>query len=214
MGNIVTQANDQLLAERLTGAEAGAIVTGWDQRFLLRGNFFWSDITRPIANVTLSVAPDLITRQRQNLGRTHSRGVELEADERLTKAITLSGSYEYTDATVTSFSANPALVGLWLPQVPHHQLTLQARYVKPFLVVGVQGRYVGTQFDDDQNRLPLERYFALDAMVSHPLRPGVEVFVAGENLLNQQYQIGRTPVLTVAPPILARAGIRLEFGGR
>ena len=214
VGNIVTQANSQLLAERLTGAEAGAIVTGWDQRFLLRGNFFWSDITRPIANVTLSVTPNLITRQRLNLGRTRSRGVEVEADERLTNAVTLSGAYEYTDATVTSFSANPALVGLWIPQVPHQQFTVQARYAKPFLLVGVQGRYVGTQFDDDQNLLPLERFFALDAIVSHPLRPGVEVFVAGENLLNQQYQIGRTPVLTVGPPILARAGLRLNFGGR
>ena len=214
VGNIVTQSNDQLLAERLTGAEAGAIVTGWDQHFMLRGNFFWSDITRPIANVTLSVAPDLITRQRQNLGRTRSRGAEVEADERLSNAITLSGSYEYTDATVTSFSANPALVGLWLPQVPHHQFTLQARYVKPFVLVGVQGRYVGNQFDDDQNLLSLARFFALDAIISHSLRPGVEVFVAGENLLNQQYQIGRTPVLTVGPPILARAGLRLQFGGR
>jgi outer membrane receptor protein involved in Fe transport len=213
VGNIVTQANDQLLAERLSGAEAGAIVTGWDEHFLLRGNFFWSDITRPIANVTLSVTPTLITRQRRNLGRTRSRGVEVEADERLSRSITLSGSYEYTDATVTSFPSNPALVGLWIPQVPHQQFTVQARYVKPFLSVGVQGRYVGNQFDDDQNLLPLERYFELDAIISHSLRPGVEVFVAGGNLLNQQYQIGRTPVLTVGPPILARAGLRLDFGG-
>jgi outer membrane receptor protein involved in Fe transport len=214
VGNIVTQANDQLLAERLTGAEAGAIVTGWDQRFMLRGNVFWSDVTRPIANVTLSVTPELITRQRQNLGRTRSRGVEIEADERLSSSITLSGAYEYTDATVTSFSANPALVGLWIPQVPHQQFTLQARYVKPYILVGIQGRYVGNQFDDDQNLLPLERFFVLDAIISHPLRPGVELFVAGENLLDQQYQIGRTPVLTVGPPLLARVGLRLDFGGR
>jgi outer membrane receptor protein involved in Fe transport len=214
VGNIVTQANDHLLAERLTGAEAGAIVTGWDQRFMLRGNFFWSDVTRPIANVTLGVTPELITRQRQNLGRTRSRGIEIEADERLSSSITLSGAYEYTDATVTSFFANPARVGLWVPQVPHQQFTLQARYVKPYVLFGIQGRYVGNQFDDDQNLLPLERFFVLDAIVSHPLRPGVDVFVAGENLLNQQYQIGRTPVLTVGPPVLARAGLRLDFGGK
>lgn len=214
VGNIVTEANDQLLAERLTGAEAGAIVTGWEQRFLVRGNFFWSDVTRPIANVTLNVTPDLITRQRQNLGRARSRGVELEADERLTNAVTLSGSYEYTDATVLSFPADPALVGLWIPQVPHHQFTVQARYMKPFILLGVQGRYVGTQFDDDRNLLPLAHFFALDAMISHSLRPGVEVFIAGENLLNQQYQIGRTPVLTVGPPLLARVGLKLDFGGR
>jgi outer membrane receptor protein involved in Fe transport len=214
VGNIVTQANDQLLAERLTGAEAGAIVTGWDQHFLLRGNIFWNDITRPVANVTLSVAPGLITRQRQNLGRARSRGVEVEADERLSPSLTFSGMYEYTDATVASFPADPTLVGLWIPQAPRHQFTLQARYVKPFLLAAVQGRYVGAQFDDDRNLLPLERYFALDAIVSHPLRPGIELFVAAENLLNQQYQIGRTPVLTVGPPILARAGLRLRLGER
>jgi outer membrane receptor protein involved in Fe transport len=103
---------------------------------------------------------------------------------------------------------------LWVPQVPHQQFTLQARYVKPYVLFGIQGRYVGNQFDDDQNLLPLERFFVLDAIVSHPLRPGVDVFVAGENLLNQQYQIGRTPVLTVGPPVLARAGLRLDFGGK
>ena len=51
-----------------------AIVTGWGQRVMLRGNFFWNRITRPVANVTLTKTPSLITRQRQNLGRTRSRG--------------------------------------------------------------------------------------------------------------------------------------------
>src|SRR5207248_9952925 len=144
--------------------------------------------------VTLTVTPGRTTRQRQSLGRTRSRGVELEASERLSSAITLSGGYEYTDATVVSFPANAALQGLWIPQVPHHQFTIQARYTKPFLLVGVQGRYVGIQFDDDRNTLPLERFFTADAIVSHPLRPGVEVFATAENLLNQRYQVGRTPV--------------------
>jgi hypothetical protein len=35
-----------------------------------------------------------------------------------------------------------------------------------------------------------------------------------ENVLNQRYDVGRTPVLTVGPPILARAGVRLRFGSR
>ena len=52
----------------------------------VRGTFFWSEITRPIANVTLSITPALITRQRQNLGRTRSRGVDIEAEARVTAA--------------------------------------------------------------------------------------------------------------------------------
>jgi len=220
-GNVFTEFNPNLRAERLTGAEGGAIVTAWDQRVMLRGNFFWNQITRPVANVTLTTTPNLITRQRQNLGSTRSQGVELEASGRLSNSVTLSGGYEYTDASVTSFTIdpalaglNPSLVGLDVPQVPRHQFTFQASYFRPFVLLGVQGRFGGNQFDDDQNTLLLRRYFVLDASASHTLRHGIELFVAVENLTNRRYDVGRTPVLTVGPPILARAGLRLQFGAR
>jgi outer membrane receptor protein involved in Fe transport len=220
-GNVFTEFNPKLRAERLTGAEGGAIVTAWDQRVMLRGNFFWNQITRPVANVTLTTTPSLITRQRQNLGSTRSQGVELEASGRLSNSLTLSGGYEYTDATVTSFTIdptlaglNPTLVGLDVPQIPRHQFTFQASYSRPFVLLGVQGRFGGNQFDDDQNTLLLRRYFVLDATASHSLGHGLDLFVAVENLTNRRYDVGRTPVLTVGPPILARAGLRLQFGAR
>jgi outer membrane receptor protein involved in Fe transport len=214
VGNVFTEANSDLRAERLTGAEGGAIVTVWDQRLMLRGTFFWNDVTRSVGNVTISSTPSLITRMRENLGRTRSQGVELEATTRVSNALTLSGGYEYTDATVINFSADPTLVGLDIPQIPRNVFTFQARYSKPFILVGVQGRYIGNQFDDDQNSLLLRRYFSLDTTISHALRPGAELFVSIENLFNQRYDVGRTPVLTVGSPILARAGLRLQFGGR
>ena len=131
------------------------------------------------------------------------------------------GGYEYTDATVTSFTLdpalaglNPSLLGLQIPQVPRHQFDFQARYSRPFILLGVQGRFGGSQFDDDQNTLLLRRYFVLDATASHTLGRGLDVFVSVENLLNQRYDVGRTPVLTVGPPILARAGLRLQVGSR
>jgi outer membrane receptor protein involved in Fe transport len=212
VGNVVTQANNGLRAERLSAGEAGAIVTGWNQRVIVRGNFFWNVITRPVANVTLSNTPDLITRQRQNLGRTRSRGVEVEASAQVTTALALSGGYALTDATVTSFPADPMLVGLRIPQVPLHAFTFQARYANGFGALALQGRFGGTQFDDDRNKLPLRRYFTLDAFASHALRPGLDVFVAAENLTGQRYDVGRTPVLTVGPPLLARIGLRFSLG--
>ena len=220
-GNVFTEFNPNLRAERLTGAEGGAIVTGWDQRVMLRGNFFWNQITRPVANVTLTTTPNLITRQRQNLGSTRSQGLELEASGRLSNSVTVSGGYQYTDATVTSFfvdpalaALNPSLVGRDVPQIPRHQFTFQASYSRPFVLLGVQGRFGGNQFDDDQNTLLLRRYFVLDATASHTLRHGVELFVAVENLTNRRYDVGRTPVLTIGTPILARAGVRLQLGAR
>ena len=220
-GNVFTEANSSLRAERLTGAEGGAIVTGWNQRIMVRGNFFWNEITRPVANVTLKTTPNLITRQRQNLGSTRSRGVEIEASGRLTSSLSVTGGYQYTAATVTSFTVdpalaglNPSLAGLDVPQIPRNQFSFQTAYTRPFILLAVQGRFGGNQFDDDQNTFLLRRYFVLDASASHALRHGVELFVAVENLTNRRYDVGRTPVLTVGPPILARAGLRLQFGPR
>jgi outer membrane receptor protein involved in Fe transport len=215
VGNVITLANDALEAERLTGGEVGVTVGGLNRRINVRGLFFWSEIARPIANVTLNVTPELITRQRQNLGRTRSRGVELEAEAALTDTFRVSGGYLLADARVLEFPANTLLEGLWLPQVPRHQLTFQARYSNPRrIIVGLQGRAIGVQFDDDQNRFKLDRYFTLDAFVSRPIRSGVEIFAAAENLFDQEYDIGRTPVRTVGPPLLARFGVRLRLGNR
>ena len=215
VGNVLTLANDKLRAERLTGGEAGVSAAAFDRKLIVRGTFFWSELTRPIANVTLSVTPALITRQRQNLGRTRSRGVEVEAETHLTNTITLSSGYQFVDASVLRFPANVLLEGLLIPQVPRHLLTFQVRYANPRRVtVAFQGRAVGSQFDDDQNQFRLNRYFTLDAFASRSLGGGVEVFGAFENLFNERYDIGRTPLRTVGPPFLARIGIRFNWGSR
>jgi outer membrane receptor protein involved in Fe transport len=215
VGNVLTLANDKLRAERLTGGEAGASFAAFDKKLNVRGTFFWSEIIRPVANVTLSVNTALITRQRQNLGRTRSRGVEIETEARITSTVTISGGYQYVDASVLRFPANTSLEGLLIPQVPRHLLTFQARYSNPRrLTFSFQGRAGGSQFDDDQNLLRLDRYFTLDAFASRSLGHGVEVFGAFENLTGQRYDIGRTPVRTVGPPLLARVGLRFTIGGR
>jgi iron complex outermembrane receptor protein len=213
VGNVLTLANDTLLAERLTGGETGATVDAFDRKLKVRGTFFWSEITRPIANVTLQVTPALITRQRQNLGRTRSRGIEIEANARVTSSVSLSGGYQFIDATVLSFPANLALEGNSIPQTPRHLLTFQARYSNPSLLTfALQSRASSEQFDDDQNLLPLAGYFTMDAFVSRRVGQFAEVFGVVENLTGQRYEVGRTPVTTLGPPVLVRFGVRLSAG--
>jgi outer membrane receptor protein involved in Fe transport len=209
-GNTLTEANSGLTAEQLTGGEAGASYSAWHERLSVRGTLFWSDISGPIANVTLSTTSSLITEQRQNLGDTRSRGAELDAEARLTGSVTFSGGWQYVDATVTSFPANTQLVGLLVPHVPRHDLNFQARYSRPHrLTAALQASFGGSAFDNDQNTLLLRHYFLLDALASRPLGHGMEVFVGGENLLDQRYDVARTPFLTNGPPILFRAGFRV-----
>lgn len=215
VGDVLTLSNENLRAERLTGGETGIRVNSFNQKLNLRAAFFWTEMTRPVANVTLTVAPGLITRQRQNLGRTRSRGVEIEGEAHVTNRLTISGGYLLADATVLSFPANRALEGLLIPQVARHQLTFQARYVNPSLITfGFQGRAHGAQFDDDQNRFRLEKYFTLDALASRRITRHLEGFAAFENIFNQRYSVGLTPVRTVGAPRLMRFGIRLRLGTR
>jgi len=209
LGNVLTLANSQLQAERLKGGEAG--VNYYFGATRIHAGFFWMQVTDPVANVTLSTNPALLTRERENLGRTRSRGVELDAAWRVSRLEFVAG-YQYVDAVVTSFSAQTALVGLQVPQVAPNQFTLQTLYTLPRgWTLSAQARASSRQFDDDLNQFPLDSYFQLDAYVAKRLGRGVEVFTALENLTDSRIQIAKTPTVNVGPPIFARAGVRLRW---
>ena len=208
VGNVVTNANADLSAERLTGGEAGISFNPFERLFV-RGNVFWSDIDDSIANVTLATTPALITRQRQNLGAIRARGVELSAVMKFTFRWEVSGEYMLTNSTVLRFPANPGLEGLMTPQVPRHQFNFQVTYSGENWLVSTQGRFVSKQFDDDQNLLPLERFFTLDAEVTRRISEKLRLFVAFQNLTGSRYEISSTPVFTVGPPVLVRGGVRV-----
>jgi outer membrane receptor protein involved in Fe transport len=60
----------------------------------------------------------------------------------------------------------------------------------------------------------LGSYFVLDATVSQRVSSRVDLFLAAENLFNERYEIGKTPVTTIGPPILVRVGFRLNLGNK
>lgn len=222
VGDVVTDPNPALEAERLTGVEAGAV---WSPKrpgplgalghshLRLRGNLFWMRLEDPIANVTVSSGPDLILRQRRNLGRTRSRGAELEAEARLAPRWLLSGGYLLTDAEVESYPADPVLEGLDVPQVPEHQASLRLRRRGERSDLVLHARWAGRQFDDDRNLFALEELFLVDARAGWRLTPSIELYVTAENLLDEEVTAGRTPVRTVGSPRLLRLGLRFDRGG-
>lgn len=216
VGDVITYNNPALNAERLTGGEAGVNITGWERKLDLRGTFFWSDIVDPVQNVTLTDTSSLITREKENLGRTRSRGVELDAVAHINRDIQLSAGYEFTAATVVSYpipAGGVSLVGLEVAQVPRNVFTWEARYWNPrLLLFSVQGRFVGKQFDDDQNMYPLDRFYTMDLQLGRAITPHLELFAAAENLTDTRYQVARTPIVNIGPPILFRVGLRLTSG--
>ena len=100
VGNVVTNANENLKAETAANFETGASFN--KNNFYLRGSFFYTAIENPVANVTLTVTPNLITRQRQNAGQTRAQGIEIEAEQRF-REFKFSVGYLLTDSRVTKF---------------------------------------------------------------------------------------------------------------
>lgn len=209
VGNVLTTANENLLAERATTYETGANFTGFARRLSLRANVFLTEVSNPVVNVTLNVTPTLITRRRQNVGETRSRGLEIDAEFLPRRDVRISAGYLLVDSRITDFPANLNLVGKFLPQVPKQQVNFQVFYRPPSrFSVGAQARISGGQFEDDLNNLRLRPFFTMDLLGAYRLRERLEIFAAAENVVNNRYDIGLTPNRTVAAPRFVRVGLR------
>ncbi|HET8646084.1 MAG TPA: TonB-dependent receptor, partial [Vicinamibacteria bacterium] len=211
VGNVLTEADPSLRAERLRGVEAAALLAP-ASALSARLTAFWMEVDDTVANVTLSSTPALVTRQRRNLGRIRSRGGELEVETRPAAAWVLSGSWTVADATVRAFPEAPALEGLRLAQVPRHQVAVQGRYDGRRVRVSAQARWSSRQFEDDLNALELGPARNLDLRAAWRPAPRLEAYLALENALDSEQEVGRTPVVTLAPPRTLRAGLRLHMG--
>ncbi len=214
VGNVLTLANENLKSERADTCETGLNFTGFSQKLSLRGNFFIAEISRPVVSITTTSAPNLITRQRQNVGQTRSRGFELDAEFSPFAKLKFSAGYLLVDSRVTDFSANPLLIDKFLPQVARQQLTFQMFYrPQSKLSFSLQGRISDAQFEDDLNTLRLRPFFTLDAFASYRFDK-FEIFTAIENVFNNRYDVGLTPSRTVAAPRFVRVGLRFNLGSK
>ena len=126
VGAILTLANDQLGPERLVGGELGVNVAPSRlhvQIQLVRqprgepGRQRHRPASTP-SSARISADADLGLAERRRVPHQPRRGASAPA--------TCS-----TQAKVTEFAANPALVGLYLPQVPEHRGSVNVAYANP-----------------------------------------------------------------------------------
>lgn len=211
VGQEITLANPNLLSERATGWEIGVQVARLSRNSLLRASYFWTEVNRPVTALTLTTTATSITKQRANLGQIRSRGVSVDYQSQPLSWLTVNGGYQFAEATVTRFDQQPSLIGNWIPQVPQQMGTAQVRVFKQkWGLLSFQGRASGRQYDDDQNQFLLHSFFRMDVYGSHEFGSNIEVFAAGENLFDRAIEVGRTPVLTLGTPRVARVGIRFH----
>ena len=161
-----------------------------------------------------TLGPGASGRQRLNLERTRVRGLELTAAWQSHRQLRWTASYQFDDATVQRASLAPALVGKRVAQVPRHNGTFTASWKTPaYVTLAPRVRWIGRQYEDDENTLLLGEVVVADIGLTCPLTPSVECFVNVENVGNARIETGRSAdgIVNVGTPRLWFAGIRAKW---
>ena len=210
VGQQITKPNPLLKSERATGFEAGTLLDG-ERLGSVRLAYFWTQVNRPVASLTLSSTPTSTLFLRQNLGQLRSEGFSAEWSLRPVGFLTVTGGYQYANSTVTKFQTDPTLVGKWTPQVPRNMASLQMRMERDrWGVFSADLRTSGQQFDDSANQFRLAGYAQVDLYAERAFGSRFRVYGSAQNLLNQPMEAGRTPLLTLGAPRILSIGIRLR----
>ncbi len=140
---------------------------------------FWIDYDRPILFQTAGAMPPYGYYYNGLLGAS-SRGVEFTLTASPLDELEITGSYTFTVSRDNSTNREFILR-------PRHQAALTANYVL-LERVNINGTllYVGERLDAS-NRY-INAYYRLDAAVTVRVCGALQVFVRGENLLNENYE--------------------------
>lgn len=223
VGNVITEANAALGTERATSAELGVEYTAGS--LALGATAFWNDLRNAVGNVTLYRGPGSfpivgfvpaggLGRQRLNLDRTRVQGVELSARWASATTLTLTADYLYNDAEVREASLSPSLAGKRLAQVPRHVATLGASWTPvKALTLTPRARFLGQQFEDDENQLRLGAALIIDLGASYRLTENTELYLSAENLTDERIETGRSAdgLINTGSPRLVLGGLRLSW---
>lgn len=220
--NDITEANEALEPERLSGIEFGAVRYQGGSRLSL--NAFVNRVENPIANVTLASIPSSrffapcgfvpgggSCRQRLNLDRTRIQGLEAELRQRLGDDWRLDVSYLYSNAEVDSSADFPELEGRRLAQTPEQSASLGLEYSNPEVLQARLGlRFVGEQYEDDLNTRPLSSFAVMDLSAARAISSRWQIFAGLENLLDEEVQVGisGTGLVTIGAPRMVHVGVR------
>lgn len=198
VGNITTLSNSGLRPETMLSAEAG--MDWWKNDFIFRTTFFGQQINDLIGNATVSSNPFPL-RQRENLGRAMSRGVEVEAHKKF-GSFRVEAAYIYINSQLET--------NVLMPQVPRHQGSFQLIYSSKKTLLRGGIRSYTAQFEDDLNRLLLPGFATVQAAIQHRLGNGVSVLFAIENLLDRRFLVGFVPTPSMGTPRLMRLGFKWD----
>lgn len=226
VGPDATAANELLEPERVKGAELGL---DWNSDSVSIGiTAFYNELDDAVANVTLDNGPGLfpgvgfvsgagVFRQRQNLDSIESKGIEIDAEfdlGSLVKDLSARAAYSYVDAEVNASGEAAAVDGLRPAQIPEHNASASLRWEQESGTgASVSLRYIGNQFEDDQNSRRLSDAFTVDGRVGFAVNDRLLVEGRVENLFDARVEaaISSSNIIERAFPRTFWIGLRTKI---
>jgi outer membrane receptor protein involved in Fe transport len=222
VGADATAANAALAPERLKGVDAGFTYQPLDSVHF-GATAFYNVLDDAIANITMGAGPGQFPgvgfvgaggsfRRRGNLDSIRAQGIELEAGLTIARW-SLTASYAHVDAKVRASGVAAPLDGLRPAQTPRHQASAtlgwsQAQGPRASVTL----RYVGAQFEDDQNSRVLRDALTMDAAALVPLASGFALELRAENLADARVEAGVSGVDLVERATPRTLWVGLRYG--
>jgi outer membrane receptor protein involved in Fe transport len=221
-GNNITEANPDLKTEHATTGEIGVDWTPGNFQMGVTG--FASVLLDAVDAVTVATGPANVPGigvipaggtglERLNLDRVSVQGAQAYVEWKVSESLRFRADYLFDDTDILSASVAPDLVGHQLVQVPKNSATLGASWTPGGWIITPRLRWIGTQFNDDENQMPLKAAVVADLSVSRSLGAHAQLFLTIENLGDTQIQTGlsATGVISTGEPRMTFGGVRLDY---
>ncbi len=212
VGNVNTEANPTLRPETLLGAEIGADYRAGPLTAGITG--FVNRLDDAVGNVTLASSPALVSRERRNLDRIVVHGTEARFRWTAHPRLSLDAAWLWSDSEITRSASQFSLVGKRLAQAPCHVVTggVQLALSRDWSL-RAQGRWIGRQFEDDENTLTLGAAGVLDLHLAGRITECTAITVSLDNATDVALPVARAAngLTSYAAPRTWRAGVRIDW---
>jgi outer membrane cobalamin receptor len=216
-GTYLTLPNPNLKPEQVRALETGLVQSLFNNRWSLSVLYFNNRFSNQIE---YSFNDTTFTSQYINLNRTLAHGAEVELQGRVSRKLSIGGSYTYTsaqalDAPQCTAGSGCTLTGQALIRRPKQLGTVLTTYKGSHWGASLAGSFVGRRTDFDFEEFPvtllsLPGYARLDASGYRDINRHVTAFATVQNLLNRKYEdVAGYPAYKAN----FRAGLRFRFGG-
>jgi vitamin B12 transporter len=204
---VTTQANEDLVPERLRGYEAGIEFDANDE-VQLGLTVFDNKVRNAIANVTTGTN----LRKRFNLDAIDAFGVEATGSLH-SGPFALDTSLAYTDAKVHDDGVGAALDGLRPAQTPHFMASATMSWTfEHGPQVGATLRHASLQYEDDLETDALDAATTVDLFVDMPVTGRLTAVARVENLLDETIMTrNQAGSIDIGTPQTLWVGLRYGF---